>query len=53
MAAGTTSLRGCFDNAELIEIIGKCRTAAGAIKAVGKVVKLHGDYRAEIEATAW
>jgi hypothetical protein len=43
----------CYSDGEVEELIGKARTIAGAIKKVGKVMKDKGDYRAEIQATAW
>jgi hypothetical protein len=43
----------CYSDADLVELIGKCRTVGGAIKAVGRVMKDKGDYRADIQATAW
>jgi len=43
----------CYSDAEVAELIGKCRTVAGAIKKVGKVMKIKGDYREDIQGTAW
>jgi len=43
----------CYSDAEVEEMLGKCRTVAGAIKKVGYFMKEKGDYRAEIQATAW
>ena len=43
----------CYSDAEVAELIGRARTVAGAIKKVAKIMKIKGDYRDEIQATAW
>jgi hypothetical protein len=43
----------CYSNEEVEELIGKCRTVSGAIKKVAKIMKIKGDYRDDIQATAW
>lgn len=43
----------CYSDVEIVGLIGGARTVAGAIKKVGKVMRDKGDYRAEIQATAW
>lgn len=37
-----------WDDEDLAEFIGKARTPAGAIKAVGKIVKMRYDYAEDI-----
>ena len=43
----------CYSDAEVAELIGGARTVNGAIKKVAKVMKIKGDYREDIQATAW
>jgi hypothetical protein len=43
----------CWDDEELSESIGSATTPKEAIEAVHKQVKIMGDYRAEIESTAF
>lgn len=43
----------CYEDAEVLELIGDATTVEGAIKAVGRVMKIKDDYRKDIEATAW
>lgn len=43
----------CYSDAEVAELIGGARTVKGAIKKVAKVMKIKGDYREDIQATAW
>ena len=43
----------CYSDAEILEIIQKCRTEKGAIKTMRAHLKPHADYRAEIQAEAF
>ena len=43
----------CWSDDEIAKEMGAARTAAGAVKAVARIVKLLGDHRAEIVATEW
>ncbi len=43
----------CWEDADIAEEIEGARTVEGAIAKVRKVCKMQGDYRAEIESTAW
>ena len=42
-----------YTDAELAELIGKCRTTAGAVRAARKVHNTFESYAADIMATAW
>ena len=42
-----------YDDARIVEIIGKARTVKGAIAKMSEVVEVVTDYRRDIEATAF
>lgn len=50
---GWDEVEEAWTDDELVEEIGRCRTSAGAIKRIGKIVKLRADHAAEIRATAF
>ena len=43
----------CYDDAQIAEIIGGCRTAKGAIRAVKQHIAPVAGYRADIQAEAF
>ena len=43
----------CWEDWEIQEIVRGCRSESQAIRKVRKQVKVLGDYRDEIRATAW
>lgn len=43
----------CWEDEDIEEEIAGCRSAAGAIKKVGKCAKALGNYRAEVRAEVW
>lgn len=43
----------CYDDADIVELIGDAKTEKQAIQRVGRVAKTQGEYRDEICATAW
>lgn len=43
----------CYEDSEILNIIGNAATAKDAIKRVAVVVGVHDDYRKDIEAEAF
>lgn len=43
----------CYDDGDVAELIKGATTIADAIKTAAEIMKIKGDYRDDIQATAW
>ena len=43
----------CYDDSDIVELIGDAKTEKEAIKRAGRIAKVQDANRREIQATAW
>lgn len=43
----------CYEDAEILEVVGRCRTVKGAIRKLASEVGILTERRREIESTIW